>query len=86
MTLPDKWVPIPGVTPAFYLSPGDTYRFLQTFAGEERLTDDFDKTAALFRYDVLTNTARLDAKDKAGISKMRRPCSATLADSSSRPR
>ncbi|WP_328855138.1 hypothetical protein OHB01_07500 [Microbispora hainanensis] len=64
MTLPDKWVPIPGVTPAFYLSPGDTYRFLQTFAGEERLTDDFDKTAALFRYDVLTNTARLDAKDK----------------------
>ncbi|WP_147943077.1 hypothetical protein [Microbispora sp. CSR-4] len=61
MTLPDKWVPIPGVTPAFYLSPGDTYRFLQTFAGEERLTDDFDKTAALFRYDILTHAARLDA-------------------------
>lgn len=62
MTQPDEWVPIPGVTPAFYLSPGDTYRFLQTFAGEERLTDDFDKTAATFRYDILTNAARLDAK------------------------
>ncbi|KAB8181945.1 hypothetical protein [Microbispora catharanthi] len=63
---PDEWLPIPGVTPAFYLSPGDTYRFLQTFAGEERLTDDFDKTAALFRYDILTNAARLEANGKSG--------------------
>ncbi|MBB2748292.1 UNVERIFIED_ORG: hypothetical protein FHR35_008185 [Microbispora rosea subsp. rosea] len=59
---PDEWLPIPGVTPAFYLSPGDTYRFLQTFAGEERLTDDFDKSAAQFRYDILTHAAHLDAK------------------------
>ncbi|WP_067175332.1 hypothetical protein [Microtetraspora niveoalba] len=62
MATPENWVPITGVTPAFYLSPGDTYRFLQTFAGEERLTDDFDKAAAGFRYDVLTSAARLDAK------------------------
>ncbi|GIH63822.1 hypothetical protein [Microbispora siamensis] len=62
MTRPDEWLPIPGVTPAFYLSPGDTYRFLQTFAGEERLTDDFDKTAANFRYEILTKAAQLDIK------------------------
>ncbi|MEU7914743.1 hypothetical protein [Microbispora bryophytorum] len=62
MTQPDKWIPIPGVTPGFYLSPGDTYRFLQTFAGEERLTDDFDKTAAQFRYDTLKTAAQLDIK------------------------
>ncbi|OPG07083.1 hypothetical protein [Microbispora sp. GKU 823] len=62
MTRPDEWLPIPGVTPAFYLSPGDTYRFLQTFAGEERLTDDFDKTAANFRYEILTRAAHLDAR------------------------
>ncbi|WP_169951044.1 hypothetical protein [Microbispora sp. H11081] len=66
MSQPDKWLPIPGVTPSFYLSPGDTYRFLQTFAGEERLTDDFDKTAARFRYDILTNAARLDAGGDEG--------------------
>ncbi|WP_182885335.1 hypothetical protein [Microbispora sp. H10885] len=62
MSVPDEWLPIPGVTPAFYLSPGDTYRFLQTFTGEESLTEDFDKTAAQFRYDILMATARLDAK------------------------
>ncbi|MEN3535239.1 hypothetical protein AAH991_09035 [Microbispora sp. ZYX-F-249] len=65
MTRPDEWIPIPGVTPAFYLSPGDTYRFLQTFAGEERLTDNFDKTAARFRYDILTNAARFEADEKS---------------------
>ncbi|GIH70110.1 hypothetical protein [Sphaerimonospora thailandensis] len=66
MAVPDEWVPIPGVTPGFYLSPGDTYRFLQTFTGEERLTDDFDKTAAHFRYDTLTTAARLDAQKDDG--------------------
>ncbi|GLW22753.1 hypothetical protein Mame01_27960 [Microbispora amethystogenes] len=62
MAVPDEWLPIPGVTPAFYLSPGDTYRFMQTFAGEERLTEEFDNTAAQFRYDSLQAAARLDAK------------------------
>lgn len=62
MAVPDEWLPIPGVTPAFYLSPGDTYRFLQTFTGEEGLTEDFDNTAAQFRYDSLQAAARLDAK------------------------
>lgn len=66
LAMPREWVPIPGVTPAFYLSPGDTYRFLQTFAGEERLTDEFDKAAARFRYDILTAAARLDAKNNDG--------------------
>ncbi|MBO4271973.1 hypothetical protein [Microbispora triticiradicis] len=66
MAVPDEWLPIPGVTPAFYLSPGDTYRFLQTFTGEEPLTEDFDNTAAQFRYDILMAAARLDAKQEDG--------------------
>ncbi|TLP52557.1 hypothetical protein [Microbispora triticiradicis] len=66
MTQPDKWLHIAGVTPAFYLSPWDTYRFLQTFTGEERLTDDFDDTAAAYRYDTLTNAARLEANGTGG--------------------
>ncbi|WP_432927077.1 hypothetical protein ACQPZZ_37885 [Microbispora sp. CA-135349] len=66
MTRPDEWLPIPGVTPAFYLSPGDTYRFLKTFAGEERLTEGFDRTVADFRYRILTTAARLDAEGEDG--------------------
>ncbi|MFI6796279.1 hypothetical protein [Streptosporangium canum] len=61
MHVPSTWTAISGVTPAFYLSPGDTYRFLKTFAGEKPIADDFDKTAAHFRYVTLTEAARLDA-------------------------
>ncbi|WP_433239976.1 hypothetical protein ACQPYK_33650 [Streptosporangium sp. CA-135522] len=61
--VPENWVALPGVTPAFYLSPGDAHRFLKTFVGDKRLTDDFDKTAAQFRHDTLTAAARLDARD-----------------------
>ncbi|MFI7050459.1 hypothetical protein ACIBLB_00190 [Streptosporangium canum] len=61
MHVPSTWTTISGVTPAFYLSPGDTYRFLKTFAGEKPIADDFDKTAAHFRYATLTEAARLDA-------------------------
>ncbi|GIH99736.1 hypothetical protein [Planobispora takensis] len=62
MDLPDNWIAVPGVTPAFYLSPRDTFGFLRTFAGDKRLTDDFDTTMARFRYDTLTTAARLDAQ------------------------
>ncbi|OUC93023.1 hypothetical protein [Streptosporangium minutum] len=62
MGVPENWIALPGVTPAFYLSPGDTHRFLKTFVGDKQLTDDFDVTAAQFRYDTLTAAARLDAQ------------------------
>ncbi|GAA3014848.1 hypothetical protein [Streptosporangium longisporum] len=61
-TIPENWISLPNVTPAFYLSPGDTYRFMRTFVGEKQLTDDFDTVAARFRYDTLTAAARLDAQ------------------------
>ncbi|MER7208589.1 hypothetical protein ABT340_16070 [Streptosporangium sp. NPDC000239] len=61
--VPDNWVPLPGVTPAFYLSPGDTYRFMKTFVGVEELTDRFDETAAQFRYETLIAAG---AKDSQG--------------------
>ncbi|MEU0482328.1 hypothetical protein ABZ260_24460 [Streptosporangium sp. NPDC006013] len=60
--VPENWVHLPPVTPAFYLSPGDTYRFLKTFVGDKGVTDDFDATAAQFRHDTLTAAARLDAQ------------------------
>ncbi|WP_406316798.1 hypothetical protein OHA77_06305 [Streptosporangium sp. NBC_01639] len=62
MGVPDNWITLPGVAPAFYLSPGDTHRFFKTFVGDKRLTDDFDATAAQFRHDTLTAAARLDAQ------------------------
>ncbi|MEV4529671.1 hypothetical protein [Streptosporangium sp. NPDC049304] len=62
MGVPENWAHLPPVTPGFYLSPGDTFRFLKTFVGDKRLTDDFDATAAQFRHDALTAAARLDAK------------------------
>ena len=61
-TMPENWIPLPGVTPAFYLSPGDTYRFMKTFVGVEELTGRFDKAAAQFRYETLTAAAKLDAQ------------------------
>ncbi|MER6172326.1 hypothetical protein [Streptosporangium sp. NPDC001681] len=64
--VPENWVHLPPVTPAFYLSPGDTYRFLKTFVGDKGVTDDFDATAAQFRHDTLTAAARLDAQADEG--------------------
>jgi len=64
MAVPENWVSIPGVTPAFFLSPGDTYRFLRTFVGDKRLADDFDAAAGKFRNETLLATARLDAQGK----------------------
>ncbi|MFF5207449.1 hypothetical protein [Streptosporangium sp. NPDC000396] len=62
MGVPENWIALPGVTPTFYLSPGDTHRFLKTFVGDKRLTNDFDATAAQFRHDTLKAAARLDAQ------------------------
>ncbi|PZG14553.1 hypothetical protein [Nonomuraea aridisoli] len=62
MTRPSTWSDIPGLRPAFHLSPGDTYRFLRTFAGNERLTDDFDAAMAGFFHDTMVDAARLDAR------------------------
>jgi len=74
MTVPEHWKHLPGVTPSFYLSPGDTYRFLSTFVGDEALTNDFDSTAARFRRDTLLRAARLDAVSEKnrfdGVSRM----------------
>ncbi|GIH90796.1 hypothetical protein ACFFMN_26435 [Planobispora siamensis] len=66
MSVPDNWIAVPGVTPAFYLSPRDTFGFLRTFAGDKRLTDDFDTAMARFRHDTLTTAARLDAQKDDG--------------------
>lgn len=60
--VPENWNQLPGITPAFYLSPKDTYQFLKTFVGDKGLTDDFDKAVAAFRYDTLQAAARLDAQ------------------------
>ncbi|MEU9835392.1 hypothetical protein AB0D67_27990 [Streptosporangium sp. NPDC048047] len=62
MKIPENWITLPGVTPAFHLSPGDTHRFLKTFVGDERLTEDFDTEAGRFRHETLTAAARLDAR------------------------
>ncbi|SDR30708.1 hypothetical protein [Thermostaphylospora chromogena] len=62
--VPENWNQLPGITPAFYLSPKDTYQFLKTFVGDKGLTDDFDKAVAAFRYDTLQAAARLDAQQK----------------------
>ncbi|MFD0883627.1 hypothetical protein ACFQ08_03510 [Streptosporangium algeriense] len=62
MHVPEHWVSLPGVTPAFYLSPGDTYRFMNTFVGEEKSVADFNSAMASFRNDTLLAAARLDAQ------------------------
>ncbi|MEV4183279.1 hypothetical protein AB0J28_17805 [Streptosporangium canum] len=62
MEIPKHWEAFPGVTPAFYLSPGDTYGFMKTFVGEKKLADELDSTVARFRHDTLLAAARLDAQ------------------------
>ncbi|MFC6575539.1 hypothetical protein [Planomonospora parontospora] len=73
MEPPKHWKPLPGVTPAFYLSPGDTSGFLKTFVGEDGTADQFDSAVARFRHDTLISAARLDGKrssDHFGDSSM----------------
>ncbi|GHH64061.1 hypothetical protein GCM10017673_06040 [Streptosporangium violaceochromogenes] len=64
--IPENWTPLPGVTPAFYLSPADTYRFMCTFVGDKGINDDFDKVAARFRYDTLVTAAHSDKRKDEG--------------------
>ncbi|GGL31077.1 hypothetical protein GCM10014719_35660 [Planomonospora parontospora subsp. antibiotica] len=63
MDAPKHWESFPGVTPAFYLSPDDTSRFLKTFVGEDGAADKFNSAVARFRHDALISAARLDAQD-----------------------
>ncbi|MGJ6964581.1 hypothetical protein ACSDR0_21960 [Streptosporangium sp. G11] len=62
MQIPEHWKSLPGVTPAFYLSPGDTSQFMKTFVGEDKVADAFDSAVARFRHDTLLTSARLDAQ------------------------
>lgn len=60
MDRPAEWVDMPGITPAFYLSPKDTFRFLRSFSGHEKATDDFDSSIANFYHDTMVSAARRD--------------------------
>ncbi|MFI6507843.1 hypothetical protein ACIBCT_09575 [Streptosporangium sp. NPDC050855] len=62
MQIPKHWEAFPGVTPAFYLSSGDTYQFMKTFIGENKTADAFDSTVAKLRHETLLAAARLDAQ------------------------
>ncbi|MET8051723.1 hypothetical protein ABZU75_29405 [Streptosporangium sp. NPDC005286] len=62
MQIPNHWEAFPGVTPAFYLSPVDTYQFMKTFVGAEIPADEFNSAVARFRHDTLLAAARLDAQ------------------------
>ncbi|MEU4832809.1 hypothetical protein [Streptosporangium sp. NPDC023615] len=62
MSPPEHWKSLPGVTPAFYLSPEDTSQFTKTFVGEDKASNAFNSAVARFRHDTLLSTARLDAR------------------------
>ncbi|MEV5889042.1 hypothetical protein [Nonomuraea fuscirosea] len=63
---PEGWTDVAGITPSFHLSPGDTYRFLRTFAADERATGDFDAAMATFYHDTMVSAARLDRGQDSG--------------------
>ncbi|MEU8204471.1 hypothetical protein [Streptosporangium sp. NPDC049046] len=62
MQTPKHWESLPGVTPAFYLSPVDTYQFTKTFINAEKMADEFNSAVARFRHDTLMAAAGLDAQ------------------------
>lgn len=51
---------IPGVTPAFYLSPEDTYKFLHGFADDDQLSEPFDEAMGNLYNSVTWVAARRD--------------------------
>lgn len=57
---PVPYDPIPGVDPRFYLSPGDTYLFMKTFADDDGKTGPFDTAMGKLQQDVLAAAARSD--------------------------
>lgn len=64
---PGSFEDIPGVTPAFYLSSEDTYRFLHGFAESDILSDPFDEAMGNLQNSVTQLAAQRDRDDiKAG--------------------
>ncbi|OEU99561.1 hypothetical protein AN217_19030 [Streptomyces qinglanensis] len=61
MARPANWTDLPGLNPAFYLSPQDTYKFLTTFAESRPATDAFDRAAGEFSEQALRGAAKTDA-------------------------
>ncbi|MGH3319396.1 MAG: hypothetical protein ACRDN9_04295 [Streptosporangiaceae bacterium] len=59
---PDDWDSIPGLDPNFYLSPGDTYKFLKTFGNNDQLSKLFDDAMAGLQQRLLHDAAVADKK------------------------
>ncbi|WP_067119130.1 hypothetical protein [Streptomyces yokosukanensis] len=57
---PIEYDNIPGVDPAFYLSPQDTYRFMKTFSDDDGMTAPFDEAMGKLQHDVLIKAAQAD--------------------------
>lgn len=57
---PMEYDEIPGIDPAFYLSPQDTYRFMKTFSDEDSMTAPFDEAMGELQHDALVRAAKLD--------------------------
>ena len=58
---PSNFDRIPGVEPAFYLSPADTYWFLKTFAEEDWMSRPFDQAMGELQQQVLRDAGHADA-------------------------
>src|SRR5699024_1726777 len=59
---PEHFTSIPGLDPAFYLSPEDTYQFFKTFADNEQLAEPFDHAAEQLQQRLLVEAAEADAE------------------------
>jgi hypothetical protein len=57
---PGSFEDIPGVTPAFYLNPEDTYRFLHGFAESDELSEPFDEAMGNLQSSVTQLSAQRD--------------------------
>jgi hypothetical protein len=57
---PKDFNDIPGVTPAFYLNPEDTYKFLHGFADNDQLSEPFDEAMGNLYNTVTWVAARRD--------------------------
>jgi hypothetical protein len=63
--MPGYSVDVPGLTPAFTVSPEQTYGLLHGFAGDDQFTDPFDAALGQLYKDTLTAAARADQEDIA---------------------
>jgi hypothetical protein len=57
---PKDFNDVPGVTPAFYLNPEDTYKFLHGFADNDQLSEPFDEAMGNLYNTVTWVAARRD--------------------------